>query len=75
VPARVNGVDQKLFDAISMAYTLTNPDATIAGKDPLHGGADELPNVGLDTSVPSADIYSGVLLCPGKIQKVEIELK
>jgi hypothetical protein len=67
VPERVNRVDQELFDVISMAYTLANPGATIAGKDQLPDGVDELLNVGLDTSIPSADIYSGVLLCPGKI--------
>jgi hypothetical protein len=69
----MNGVDQKLFDSI--AYTLANPGATIAAKDPLPDGADELLNAGLDTSIPSADIYSGVFPCPGKIQEVEIELK
>jgi hypothetical protein len=74
-PERMNGVDQKLFDSISISYTLANPDATIAGKDPLPDGADELLNAALDTSIPSDDIYSGVFPCPSRIQKGEIELK
>ena len=71
----MNGVDQKLFDGISIDYTLANPVARIAGKDPLPDGADELLDVGLDTSTPSADIYSGVFRCTGKIQKAELEPK
>jgi hypothetical protein len=47
----------------------------LAGRDLLPDGADELLDVGLDTSTPSAYIYSGVFPCPGKIQKVEIELE
>jgi hypothetical protein len=56
----VNGVDQKLFDGISIDYTLANPVVRIVGKDPLPDGADEPRDVGLDANTPSADIYSGV---------------
>jgi hypothetical protein len=42
---------------------------------PVGFTADELRNLGLNTGIPSADIYSGVFRCTGKIQKAEIELK
>jgi hypothetical protein len=42
---------------------------------PVRFTADELLDVGLDTSTPSADIYSGVFPCPGRIQKVKNQLK
>jgi hypothetical protein len=58
-----------------MAYTLANPGATIAGKDPLPDGADEPRDVDLDTGTPSAGIYFGVFRCACKTQRAEIELK